>query len=366
MNRAPLTDARPRRGNYSGMLVLSLPTLIGSGALVIDLSTQKVVRTQLQAVADISAMAGTDLLDGTAEGVDAARAAAIRAALRNEVNGAPISLVIDNLQIGAWDSQEGRLDTEALVEEMDSIQVAADLDNVPAPLASLVFDRDHLSVRGASTGFNPPDDAASSVGCHLPIAIPSCLFEYYSDEQLNDLTLVINPAGRDNMGWGRVGASPNANYIRDQLWNCENDGIIEVGDEVGLMNGVVSSALAEVKSTIVASNTRWDTEAWGPQPAKMGGSALSAAEYGRTLEGAIIIFDGGPDYCQASGGPFNGYETLVGFAWAVVYDVRTSGGASQKNLRLKIDTVVDRSIGLRGGGGIFAGVTYNNPPVLIR
>lgn len=366
--RAAGRAARPRRsrGNYSGMLVLSLPTLIGSGALVVDLSTQKVVRTQLQAVADISAMAGTDLLDGTPEGVEAARAAALRAALRNEVNGAPISLVTDNLQIGAWDSQEGRLDTDALVEEMDSIQVAADLDDVPATLASLVFDRDRLSVRGASTGFNPPDDAASSVGCYLPIAIPSCLFDHYTVDQLNAVTLVVNPAGRDNMGWGRVGASPSSSFLRDQLWNCEQDGIIEVGDEVGLQNGVVSSALSEVKSAIAASLTRWDTEAWGAQPARMSGSALSAAEYGHTLEGAIIVFDGGEDYCDDGGGPFNGYEPLVGFAWAVVYDVRTSGGASQKNMKMKIDTFVDRAVGLRGGGGVFAGVTYDNPPVLIR
>lgn len=358
--------SRRSRGNYSGMLVLSLPTLIGSGALVVDLSTQKVVRTQLQAVADISAMAGTDLLDGTSEGVEAARAAAIRAALRNEVNGAPVALVTDNLQIGAWDGEVGRLDTQAAVEEMDSIQVAADLDGVPATLASLVFDRDHLSVRGASTGFKPPDDAASAVGCYLPIAIPSCLFQHYTTDQLQDVTLVLNPAGVDNMGWGRVGGHPNANFLRDQIWDCEQDGIIGIGDEVGLQNGVVSSAMAEVRSAIVASTTRWDTEAWGPQPARMSGSALSAAEYGRTLEGAIIIFDGGAGYCQGSGGPFNGYEPLVGFAWAVVYDVRTSGGASQKNMKMKIDTLVDRSVGLRGGGGFFAGVTYDNPALIIR
>lgn len=355
-----------RRGNYTSMLLVALPGLIGAGAVVVDLSAQKVVRTQLQAVADISAMAGTDLLDGTEEGLLAAQARASRAAMRNRVNGRAVVLSPGDMITGAWDAQTGTLDADADVELIDSFEVSTRIDDVPTTFAEIAFDQDRMGVKGASTGFNPPDDAASAVGCYLPIAIPSCLFEVYTVAQLNAVTLTVNPAGRDNMGWGRVGGHPSASWTRDQLWDCEQDGVIALDDEVGLQNGVVTSALKEVADVISASPTTWNTQDWGPQPPAMSGSAISPSKYGRTLEGAIIIFDGGPEYCEAHGGAFNGTERLVGFAWAVVYDVRTSGSASSKNMKMKIDTYVSQTVGLRGGGGFFAGVTYDAPGVLVR
>lgn len=360
MNRRP-----SRSGNYTGLLALSLPTVLAAGALAIDLSTQKVVRSQLQAVADISALAGTEALDGTEDGLDRARLRATRAAARNRVNGRAVQVQDAEILAGAWRSDLGLLDTEAEVEQMDSLQVSAADGQIPTTLARLLFRREEMGARGASTGFRPPPEGASAVGCYLPIAIPSCLFDRYSEAQLQSLTLVLNPAGLDTMGWGRVGAHPNASFIRDQLRDCEQDGIIEVGDEVGLQNGVVNSALSEIASLLAVSPTTWSPD-WGPQPSRMAGSALSASNYGRTLEGAIIVFDGGPGYCQGSGGSFNGFEPLVGFAWAAIFDVRTSGSASQKNVRMKLDTLVDRRIGLRGGGALLAGVAFQSPSRLIR
>lgn len=354
-----------RRGNYSGMLIFSLPAVIGAGAVVVDLSTQKVVRAQLQAVADISAMAGTEALDGTNEGLERARARAGRAAARNEVNGRTVSVSAEDLLTGVWDPEREEFVDDVPAEDVDTMQVSVGDSDIATTLARLAFQVDSMSARGASTGFRPPDEAASAIGCYLPIGIPSCLFDAYSEEQINGLTLVINPPQVDSMGWARVGAHPNANFVKNQLEDCEQDGVIEVGDEVGLMNGVVTSALQALDTQIVASDTVWDGE-WGPQPARMSGSSLSASEYGRTLEGAIIVFDGGDGYCEGSGGQFNGYQPLVGFAWVAIYDVRSSGSSSQKNIKMKIDTYVDRSVGLRGGGGIFAGVTWQAPPMLIR
>ncbi len=354
-----------RRGNYTGLLILSLPVVLGGGAIVVDLSTQKVIRTQLQAVADIAAMAGTEELDGTQEGLERARAKAARAAARNTVNGRLAAIHEDDLLTGAWRPAQGELDVDAPVEEIDSLQVAVGDGAIPTTLARIAFNDDTMSASGASTGFRPPDEAASAIGCYLPLAIASCLFDLYTVEQLNEITLVVNPAGIDNAGWGRVGASPSASFARDQLRDCEQDGIIEVGDQVGLMNGVASTAVNEVHDQLKVTSTRWDPD-WGTQPPRMSGSALSASQYGRTLEGAIIVFDGGSGYCQGGGGSFNGSEPLVGFAWAAIYDVRTSGSSTEKNIKLKLDTYVDRSIGLRGGGGTFAGVTWQPPPLLVR
>ncbi|NOY25602.1 MAG: hypothetical protein GXP62_06985 [Oligoflexia bacterium] len=89
-------------------------------------------------------------------------------------------------------------------------------------------------------------------------------------------------------------------------------------------------------------------------------------DYGKTLEGPIIVFDGGSDYCEGSGGQFNGYEPVIGFAWAVIYDVRTEGSASEKNIRVKIDTEAEEAFGLVGGGTLYAGVTHATPGVIVR
>jgi len=415
------------------MLILSLPTIIGSGAVSVDLSYQKVARTELQAVADIAAMAGTDELDGTDLGVVAARDSAMRAAHRNSVAGTLVTLSDKDLQLGAWDTQMGQVDPNATSDLVDSVQVRAGRDNLRASFAALVYKQGHLAVSGASTGFNPDDDAPSQIGCYLPLAIPSCLFDRYTQYELNTMTLTLNSDGMDNAGWGRVGNLPDASWIRDQLWNCEQDGIISIDDEVGLQNGVAASAFHEVSNVMHVSQTVWNTAEWGAIPPRMVGSDVSVAEYGRTLEGAIVVFladdsfcacisvdedvgdsdarhsgydddgngrdddneysfsyqhschghadhhfegwvDSPPQLCRddhdgddgVSGGRFNGYHPLVGFVWGAVYDVRSAGAATDKNLKIKLDTVVARDIGLRGGGGFDYGVTHKTNAVLIK
>lgn len=359
-------DRRPRRGTYTVLFIFSLPTVIGSGAVAVDLSAQKLARTQLQAVTDIAALAGTSRLDGTVEGMIAAEAAVARAARRNAVAGVPVEIVPDDLLLGDWDPAYGELRTNAVVEDIDSVQVRAARDDLEAAFSKLAFAWERLGVQGRSTGFNPPDEPASAIGCYLPLAIPACLFDVYDPEELDEVQLRLNPAGVDTVGWGRVGASPSSAWIRDQVWNCEQDGVIQVGDEVGLQNGVVQSGLVELLDALRDSSRLWDSEAWGPLPARMTGSSVPANEYGRVVEGAIVVFDGGEAYCRGSGGNYNGYEELVGFAWAAIYDIKTTGSSSSRNLRLKLDMHVDHAVGLRGGGGDFGGVTYQTPGMLVR
>ncbi|NOY25601.1 MAG: hypothetical protein GXP62_06980 [Oligoflexia bacterium] len=270
-----LRDGHRRRGSYGGMLILTLPTIVGAGTISVDLSSQKIARTQLQAVSDIAAMAGTDLLDGTTAGLVAAQDTAARAAARNSVGGAPVVIPDAQMLLGAWDSTSQTLSTTAATADINSIQVQASRDNLDTSFAKIILNQRTMGASGRSTGFNPPDDAASAVRCYLPIAIPACLFDLYTTDELSDITLVLNPAGIDNAGWGRIGGHPNASWIRDQLEDCEQDGIATVGDEVGLQNGVVNSALDEIHDQIVDSETEWDDDEWGEEPDPMCHSSLA-------------------------------------------------------------------------------------------
>ncbi|MCB9778421.1 MAG: hypothetical protein H6742_07655 [Alphaproteobacteria bacterium] len=366
MARRPLrslTPTRDREGSYAILLLLSLPMLLGVGAVAVDLSYQKVVRTELQAAADIAVHAGIAELDGTWEGVQAAKATAIRAAARNTAGGESVDLRPDQIQTGWWDEDQGRFVQTNDPADIEALRIVTSREDVLSSFAAVAFNQPVVGAKGHSTGVNIQGGDAGAVACYLPLAIPQCFFDIHDD--LSQVTLTLNPAGIDNVGWGRVGATPNASWTRDQLRYC-SDGVARVGDDAGLQNGVVSSALAEMIDIIEEGGSTWNTDNLGPLPAQNGSSAISSAAYGNTLEGAIIVFDGGPGYCQGKGGSFNGYEEIVGFAWATVYDVRTKGGAKDKNIFVRIDPMADEVIGIAGGGQVAGGVKAQGKVALVQ
>lgn len=137
-----------------------------------------------------------------------------------------------------------------------------------------------------------------------------------------------------------------------------------MGDQVGLNNGVIASGLSALATAISSSDTSWDTDRWGAMPSRASRSAVPAADYGNTVEGSIIVFDGGPDYCTGSGGSYTGSEPVVGFIWVAVYDVVSTGPASGKNVYMRMDLSENHSAGTRGGG-VDAAVVYTPPAQIL-
>lgn len=360
----PIACNGSRRGSYATLTILSFPIILGVGAIAIDLSYQRVVAAELQAATDLALLAGAQHLDGTSSGVTKAREAAIRAAGRNKAGGTTVALSSSDIEFGAWGTQ-GTMTAESDPEEVDAIRVNAEKGAIRSIFAKASFGKDYMTVRGKAGGQRGVSESAGAVSCYLPIAIPRCQFDNFTPGQLVDKTFKLNPAGVDNVGWGRAEGHPNASWVKSQISNCEGDGVARVGEDVGLNNGVISSALSELISEINSSTTTWDTEALGPLPARNSRSAISASKYGKVVEGPIIVFDGGPGYCTAAG-PFNGYEEIVGFAWAVVYDVRTQGGATDKNIWVRLNPMADQELGMEGGGLVDAGTIYTAPPVRIE
>lgn len=355
-----------RRGNYTWLLVLTLPVIFGFAAVAVDLSYQKVVRAELQAAADIAAAAGAEQLDGTSEGMAAALDAAVRAAARNDAHRASVVLPHQNVVFGYWDKETRAFVDATDPELVDAVRVWIREDDIETTFGSIAFREPEVAAEGRSAAVQPPDTPAGQMSCYLPLAVPECTFERYSKAQLANLTLKLNPAGVDNVGWARVGGNPNADWVRDQIRDCEQDGTVRVGDMVHLGNGVLTTDLREIATAIKDSDTDWRTEVWGALPAKHSGSAIPTSSYGQTWEGPIIVFEGGPEYCEGMGGPYNGEELVVGFAWAAVYDVRTSGAATDKNLWVRLDPMTERPIARKGGGRVDGGLLYDEPVALVR
>jgi hypothetical protein len=65
------------------------------------------------------------------------------------------------------------------------------------------------------------------------------------------------------------------------------------------------------------------------------------------------------------GGSYNEDVPLVGFSWAIVYDVRPTGKASEKTVRMRVNPNVQK-IETRWGGGPEWGIYAKIPARLVE
>jgi Flp pilus assembly protein TadG len=337
--------ATPRRGNFAIITAIALMSILGAGALAVDTAYAFHARDQATYAAEAAALAGSLEIDGTEDGLDAAIEAAIALAAANTAGGQAVTLTEDDIAFGRWDADVRELVTDVDVDEIDAIRVIA-----RAPLQGLLgpaaFGRAIDQVSGSSVAL--ADSArASQVECFLPVAIPSCLIEG-AGEDVQDLDMVLNPPGADNVGWGRPGANPSASWLKDQIRDCEADGAIAIGDQIRLNNGVVASAMSELADSIEASDTSWDSEVWGALPSQASKSAVARSAYGNTWEAPALVFED-DSYCDGSG-KWNGTVELTGFVWVAVYDVVTSGPADGKTIKVRVDTTREHKVGTGSSG----------------
>ncbi len=358
------TRASARGGNAAVIVAIGSVVLLAFAALTLDLGYARLVQQQLENASEAAARAGSLRLDGTVSGLTAAQETAVAVAAENDAGGARVALAEEDVVLGVWDDATGTFTPSADPTLVDTIEVHARIDALALFLAPAVFARGTIPV-ASTTRVLARTAGAGAVGCFIPLALPDCVVEREGVEGMMDLTLVLNPPGVDNVGWGRPNGTPNASWIKSQIGDCEASGEAAVGDPVGLQNGVVTSGLAELADEIESSATSWDPAKWGTLPTRMSGSAVSASKYGRTYEGPIMVVDGGSEYCTGSGGSFTHDLPLKGFLWAAIFDVKTSGAAEGKTLELRIDTSGYHDVGTAAGGPDY-GVIRRLSPRMVR
>lgn len=352
---------RHRRGNTAVIVALCTVALFGSAALAIDLPFARLVQAQLQDVADAASHAATAQLDGTEAGLSLARDVARDIAGAHVVAGRPVSLADEDIVAGVYDKDAGTFTPTNDATAANAVRVAANRQDMGLFFAPLAFRRESISLAGRSSSAHETGPAGRA-DCFLPLALPACLVDRWSRDGLQDVRLQTNPAGIDNVGWASTSSAPNATGTRTQLADCRASGPARVGDPVYLQSGSVNNAYAEIADLMARSATRWSDDRWGPQPAKLTGSRLAAADYGKTLEGVVLVFDGGDGYCQGNGGAYNGDEPIAGFVWGAIYDVRTGG---DRTIHMRLDVVNEHVAGKEGGLGLDMGLTGWRPPARI-
>lgn len=355
---------RGRRGNYAITFLIALTPMLGFAALSIDIGYQHLSKAQLAASMDAAALAGASQLDDTSSGLSLARSAAQELAMMNPAGGHTIALDANSandpngdIVTGVWDGESFSASTDAA--SVNAVSVASDVQ-LSAMFSMIAFNRMNLGVNARTVAYSPPPVGAGAVECILPFALPDCLFETHTAEELETMTFVFNPAGVDNVGWVRPGARPSDNSVMNLLADCGSEGTVSVGDPVGLGNGVLGNTYREITSLMASSSTSWNTSLWGSQPTQSTDSLVRATAWGHTLEGPIVVFDGGPEYCNAGGGAWNEILPAVGFVWGAVYDVRQGRGAANKNVYVRVDATTERELGTEAGD-LSVGVLYQPP-----
>lgn len=338
-----------RRGNVALLFALGIAVLFGSAAIAVDTTWRRNSAFELQNAADAAAHAGAVQLDGTEAGRERALRVAREVAARNWAGGAPVNPDEVDIEFGSWNEQTRGFDPAADAATTDTVRVRARVPALPLFFSGVAFGTTHVPLQ-AVAATRAIASGAGAVDHYLPLALPACLVDRYGVSGLNAVDFKLNPPGIDNMGWARPNGSPNASWTRDQIRNQGASGRARVGDPVGLQNGVVTSAMSEIITTLYSSPTRWSTSRWGAQPARMSGSSVSATFYGRTLEGVVIVFDGGPEYCQNSGGQFNQSHPIAGFLWGAIYDIKNSGSSSSRTIKMRLDTMDEHALGTEGDG----------------
>jgi Flp pilus assembly protein TadG len=363
-----------RRGNTAVLVSLALGVMLGFGALVLNVSYGRHVHQELQNAADAGAHAASLQFDFSSAGVTAAHNMAVLVAGKNTAGGSYVHLDANLSNDPSGDVVTGYMSgtprtftpsTDATI--VNTVKVRAHLDTVHllfSALGAVIGGASDIPVSAEAVVSASQGGGAGAVNCFLPLAIPECLISRYGGvNALQSVTLNLNPAGIDNMGWARPDSSPNASWVSAQIGNCRYDGEVAVGDQVYLGNGELTSVLPDIINAITRSTTRYGTTRWGTIPTyDASWSSVPSASYGRTYEGAIMVFDGGPGYCIGSGGAFNGSAPVMGFMWGAVYDVHNKGSAGSRTLKMRLDPLTNHTDGVTRGGGPNWGVTFDPVP----
>ncbi len=339
------------------LVALSLGLLLGVSALVLDIGYLSASQAELQAAADAASHAAAAQLDSTDAGLLNAGQAAVDVASFNVVAGEPLVLdPVTDVELGIWDIDTKTFTLGGTALEINAVRVTARRDDLPAWFAAAAFGEESLAASALSVGHRQWV-GAGEVECYLPMAVPSCFIDANGLDQVNYYDLVLNPPGVNNVAWAAPDGGANANWLKNQIWNCEYDGAVSVGETLDLNNGVINSALQAMADEVMASSTVWDESKWGPLPPQEARSGISSALYGHTLEGPLAVFEN-EDYCT-SPGPMNGTEAIAGFVWGAIYEVVTSGPAASRTIKLRLETTDIYDMGT-GNGGPDYGIEYRH------
>ncbi len=359
------TPRRWRRGN-AVLILLLLGVLFGFTALVVDLGTVHLAKTQLQTGVDAAALAGAQSLDNTVTGVVEAPSMAIEIGARNAVLGTPIAVERTRVILGEWDPATRVFTPTTDAARTNAVEVSVTLARVDTPFAGLAFGIPFLQVEARSLAIRPRGPAAR-LDCYLPVALAECTWEQMTLPGGTPLaSYFFADDSNDNIGWAHPTNANAATLMREIAGLLDGtcaDGMdpVAIGEPVELNNGVLTSTVNTLGTTLQQSSDPWQIALWGPKPPRDPHSVLPEATYAATgvIQGPIAVFDHAESCDNVR---FNQDPPIVAFAWGVIFDT-FNGPGSHKGLQLFVDTAHEWDA--TGGSGWGAGNVITLGPALL-
>jgi hypothetical protein len=324
----------PRQPERGAIAVLAAVLLIAVGAflaLSLNVGHLMSVKTQYQAAFDSAALAGAMSLDGTVNGVAAARDDAVTYATRHFLDNTRVAISTSDVTAGYWDATRHRfygsgesvligdtaivLDPSTTAQYFTAVKVCADTDGGSHNsqrdvwFSPFLHGRSHVVVGATAVGIS--GGPCTNTGCTLPLAVPSCslldgagnlacgqnitLYFNYGHDKTVALADIIQPSHNTDNNEERTQMQAGASCTNPQ---------VDVGDVVALGNGTDFNSQVEQKM-------------YAPRNIVCSGSP----PYRFCPRREVAVVNIGTN-CSA---PMNQHVTVVGFARLVITGTNSTG-----------------------------------------
>jgi len=237
---------------------IGMVVFISCAALALDIAHMATVKRELVKAAEAGALSGArglwpvdiSLADSRDPSWSNGQTKALATATKNRVDGANLTADEVTVEVGRW-NYAAKVFTPGNNANANGVRVTTRRNNVQMFLAQ-VFGQSSKNMQASAVAVM---DFANAVGKgSLPIAVN----KDYADNPNHEIYIGFNPDPEDNGGW--FAADPdnaNARTIRDYIKNnsCPP---LHVGDTIDLNNGVLASALQELKAELATHPCGWD------------------------------------------------------------------------------------------------------------
>jgi Flp pilus assembly protein TadG len=388
-----LHRSHDRRGNavYTAITML---TLLGFGALTVDIGRDRVAQAEVQNAADAGAHAAVRVMtpSNTATFANAKLAGAAVAnstyVLGEQFGTRTDAFTSANFEIGTYSAGTFTVTNT----NPNAVRVSNKQVTVSMLFGSAAFMSANTTLTASASAIAmAPSGIASHVACPLPFAVPDCYFN--GSGAAHSQTWTIQSATVDDIAWATPAGVTGAAAIRNLLTgtNCY-DGASIGEDMVDLNNGMINSAYTDLRDLMAGSTVNgvtlsdtqvWDTGNWGTAPTTTAAGSPFATDTtrfvggsghygtGALYQGPIMLFNSGSDgyTCPTSGSAhWNETRDITGFAWAVVYDTGGTTG-SGRGISMTLDFSGTHAAGddtSTTSNGVDGGITALQPPVIVQ
>jgi hypothetical protein len=390
-----IANRRNRRGN-AVYTAITLLTLMGFGALTVDIGRDRVAQAEIQNAADAGVHAAVRVMvpsnTATFTSAKTAGAAVGNAAyvLGRQIGTTSDAFTTASFEIGVWDTSAHTFTvTNTNPNAVRALNKQATVDIL---FGSAAFMTSNTTLTASATAIAmAPTGVASHVQCPLPFAVPDCYFN--GSGAAHTQTWSIQNANVDDIAWALPAGVTGAAAVRNLLTGTNCYGGAAIGEDmVDLNNGMITSAYTDLRDLMAGSTVNgvtlsstqvWDTGNWGTAPTTpatgspfasdttrfVGGSGHYGT--GALYQGPIMLFNSGSDgyTCPTSGSAhWNETRDITGFAWAVIYD---TGGAtgSTSSLSMTIDFSGTHTAGDETSttdNGVDGGIAALEPPIIVQ